>query len=124
MSKSNCVEAIERSNQVVFTPTILSGTALSTPINFCDFVMMQIHIPAVWTAAEIGYYVSPTVDGTYVPLFDETGAIIENVTIVVDTAVVSPPRIAGARFVRIWSQSSGIDVNQGADRVLIVVMKA
>jgi hypothetical protein len=81
-------------------------------------------MPAAWTAANIGFQVSSTFDGTYLPLYDDAGNIVEIASPAVDQAMRVPVEVLAARFVKIWSQTAGADTNQGAERALIVDMKS
>lgn len=106
------------------TVTIASGTAVSGAIDFRDYSMMIVHIPAAWTAADLSFRTSTTVDGTFDDLNDEFGALLEIAGVAVDSAYVAPAKIAPAHFIQIVSQSGGTPVNQGADRDLILELKS
>ena len=106
-----------------FTVTIPNGTALSEGIDYRDFSKAVIHMPALWTAADIGFYVSSTVDGTYQPLYD--GATLIVITgPAADQAYPFPDEVAGAHFIQLWSNTAGADENQLADRDIVVELKA
>ena len=107
-----------------YPTTIPNGTALSGVVSWYEFAYGLIHMPATWTAADIGFQVSSEDDGTYLPLYDDAGALVEIASPAVDQAMRVPVEVLAARYVKIWSQSGGAGVNQGADRDLIVDMKS
>jgi len=81
-------------------------------------------MPATWTAASIGFHISATEAGTFLPIYDEDGAILEIITPAVDTAYAAPPALSGAHWVKLWSQTAGVDVAQAVQRVLPIDMKS
>lgn len=102
--------------------TIPNGAAVSAAFNIDSFPRGTFHMPAAWTAASIGFQVSPSFGGTYQPLSDDSGIIA--LTVAVDSSYLLPANLAGARFVKFWSHTAGTPVNQGADRVIGVDLKA
>jgi len=106
-----------------YPTTIPNGTALSGVVSYHDHAYGLIHFPAVWTAADLGFQVSSELDGTYQPLYDDAGALVEIASPAADQTHAIPVEVLAARFVKLWSQSGGAGVNQGADRDLIVDMK-
>lgn len=106
--------------------TIASGTAVSDTIDFRDHSMMIVHVPAAWTAADLSFRTSSSVDGTFDDVYDETGALLEVTGVVTGkkNGYVVPARLAPAHFVQIVSQSGGTPVNQAADRVLTLEIKS
>lgn len=95
----------------VITQTFEMSGALSEAIDFSIYSMMMIHVPANWQAADIGFQVSSEYDGTFRPLYDEDNALVA-VTASDSQSYPAPARLAPARFVKIWSQSSGTGVSQ------------
>lgn len=104
--------------------TIAIGVALSNVISFYEHAYAILHMPAVWTAADIGFYVSSTLDGTFLPLYDDAGALVEIAGPAVDQAHAIPVEVLASRFVKLWSQNAGVDANQVAARALIIDMKS
>lgn len=107
-----------------FPVTIANGVALSNVIDFREQAYAILHMPAVWTAADIGFYVCSTVDGTFLPLYDDAGALVEISSPAVDQAHAVPVEVLAARFVKVWSENAGVDANQAAARSLIIDMKS
>jgi len=92
-----------------------ASAALSAAVDFRKFTTGVYHMPAVWTAAQIGFQVCQTKAGTYLPLYDEVGTFITVTTTAVDTAMPLPPELAGAAWFKFWSQNgTATGVNQVA----------
>ena len=105
--------------------TIEDGANLSEAIDFRRFALGLVHMPAAWTAAYIGFKVSPTEDGTYQPLYDDDGILVQIDNPAVDKSYLLPAKIAGVGWVKLWSQDgSGSNTNQDADRSLSLDLKA
>ena len=107
-----------------FPVTIPNGTALSNTIDFREQAYAIVHMPAAWDAANIGFQVSSELNGTFLPLYDDGGAIVEIAGPAVDQAHAVPVEVLAARFVKLWSQTAGADTNQTATRSLIIDMKS
>ena len=103
--------------------TIPTGDSLSAPIYFADFEKMLVHIPSAWTAADIGFQVCGTVDGTYHDLYDDAGALVEITSVAIDQAFTVPVEVEGAIFVKLLSQTAGTPVVQAAARILALELK-
>jgi hypothetical protein len=110
-----------------FTFTIANGTALSEARDFGFYVgdAGVVLMPGTWTAANLGFKVCDTENGTYAPLRDEAGAIVEisGIQTGAPGAYKLPAALRGARWVRMWSQSAGSDANQAGERAIVVHVK-
>lgn len=116
--------ALERQDSTV-TATIALGANLSDAIDMQAYAMGTVHMPAAWDAASLGFKVSTTLAGTYLPLYDESGALVQIASPAVNQAYTLPARVAACRFVKLWSQNgAGTDVAQTAARSLLVDLKA
>jgi hypothetical protein len=105
------------------TVSIAANTCESEVIDFRRYSNMLLHMPAAWTAANIGFKVSTTKTGTFIPLYQDATLIqVQNCT--VSLAFVAPSQVAYGRYVRLWSQSSGSDVDQGADRSILLELSS
>lgn len=102
--------------------TIASSAALSTAFHFAGGLGLVL-MPAAWTAANIGFKVCDTEGGTYLPLYQDDGStLVEIASPAADTAYTLPAELAGATWVKLWSQDgAGSDTNQAAERSLTVV---
>jgi len=104
---------------------IANGGNLSTVIPWSEYTGAVIHMPAAWTSASIGFTVSSTADGTFLPLYDDDGTLVQIDAPAVDCAYNCPPELFAARFVKLWSQNgSGTLTAQGAARTIVVDLKA
>ncbi len=101
---------------------IPNGTALSAAFNMDQFSKGILHLPAAWTAADIGFYVSASLSGTYTPLSDASGIVVISGP-AVSSSYVFPTNMVGARFVKLWSNTAGVDTNQGAARTIGIDLK-
>jgi hypothetical protein len=70
--------------------------------------------------------VCDSVAGTFAPLRDEAGSLVQISGIQTSAAgwYKLPEGLRGAQYVKLWSQSAGVDANQAADRALVVMAKA
>ena len=106
---------------ITATATIASGASLSGAIDLGQARLWAILMPAAWTAAGLTFQAS--LDGiAYYNLFDNTG------TEVAWTVAASqfqyelfPAKWLAIRWLMIRSGTSGVPVNQAADRVLTIV---
>ena len=112
--------AIERVTAKVKV-TIANGEAESEAFYFAPYTMGHIHVPE-WTAASIGFKVATAADGDFVPLYDSSGNLVE-ASAGANRAVDLPTELAGAIYVKLWSEASGVDVDQAADREIWLTLK-
>ena len=114
-------------SQQVITTIVPNAGALSPAINIKDFDSGAFIIPAAWTAASLAFKVCDTISGTYVPLRDKAGALIEMTSMptAASEARLLPAEVFNsAPFVKLWSETAGADVTQGADRVFTLCLVA
>ena len=105
--------------------TIANGGNLSDAFDARKVTMGTLHMPAAWTSASIGFKVSPTSDGTFLPLYDEHGTLVQITSPSASQAYSLPTRLAGCGFVKLWSQDgSGSNTAQGAARSFLVELKS
>lgn len=117
--------AISRTSLAVAT-TIVSGTALSGVISSQLFPGGAVIVPSTWTAANIGFKVCDTPAGTFVPFRDQYGGLVQITGVIANAANAYPlpDALFGSLFIKLWScDAAGADVNQGADRVITVILK-
>ena len=110
--------------------TIANGAALSEAFKFGNSTRGMVLIPSAWTAANIGFYVCDTEDGTFVHLeHHDSGEPVQIGTIPTSASVWKefPPEVQGL-WIKLWSKSSTAatetDTNQGAARTLVVVTQS
>jgi len=105
--------------------TIASSGNLSDALAFQGNAGGIVLMPAAWTAASIGFKICDTIDGTYLPLYDDEGTLVQIASPAVDCAYSIPPELFGAAYVKLWSQDgSASSTNQAAERSLIVLLKS
>lgn len=115
---------LKLSSTVPQVVTIPNGEALSDEaIIFGPYSRGVIHLPAAWTAADIGFHVSSDVDGVYQPLYDGANPVVISGPDA-DRVFPLPAGLAPAHFFKFWSNTAGVDTNQGAARDIIVELKA
>lgn len=107
------------------TLTIANAANVSDALDFRLFSMLTVLMPAAWTSASIGFKVCSTEGGTYVPLYDDNGNLVQIDSPAVDCAYAAPAAVAGALWVKLWSQDgAAANANQGAERTVIVDLKS
>jgi hypothetical protein len=111
----------------VFRATILSGTALSEEIDIGEVQDIALQIPATWTAASITFAASADSQGTYGPVYDDTGAEVTLASAnVVASRMIALKSLrdvmAPLRYIKLRSGTSAVPVNQAADRGIVVLM--
>ena len=114
---------LKRARHSGFT-TIANAAAVSGAVDFRKFTSGVYHKPTGWTAAQIGFKVSQSKTGRYLPLYDLVGAFITVTTTAVDVAMPLPAQLAGCAWFKFWSQDgSAADENQGALRTILYDLK-
>lgn len=108
---------------------IPNGGAISPPIDFRWFTAAIVTVPSAWTAANLGFQVCDTENGTYVILRDDAGTPIQisNILTTGSRAYRLPIEIFASGFIRLWSKSTTAatesDVNQAALRTMLIQLK-
>lgn len=109
----------------VSTLTIEATEAVTDDVlDFRAFASGIIMMPDEWTAADIGFRVCDTADGTFLPLYNEEGDLVQIASPQEDRAYSLPPEVFAAHYVRLWSQDAGADEAQAAERVITLTLKA
>lgn len=104
------------------SPAIANGANLSGAVDMRPFAGGVLSMPGSWTAASIGFKHSATVDGTYQTLFDDAGNRVE-MTVAASGEYVLPQEVFACAFIKLWSESSGSDANQGGARSFSLFLK-
>ena len=105
--------------------TIANGAFLSAEIDMRRYSGGDVYIPAAWTNADIGFHVAHTTAGTFVPLYDDNGNLVQaTVGAVTSRAYSLPPEVFACRYIKLWSQLAGVNANQGGDRVMAYELKS
>ncbi len=116
---------MEREARIV-EATIPNGEAESGVIDTTWAAGMGIKTPAALEATTvIGFKVCESKDGTFLPLYDETNALLTvTVELAEARAYVAPDGLFAWRYVKLWAQAAGVDVDQTADRDFVIVLKS
>ena len=100
--------------------TIASAAALSGLIDLTGWSIVSILIPS-WTAADLTFQGS--IDGsTFKNIYTKDGIEL-SATVVADSIICDLLELGSIRYLKIRSGTSGTPVNQGAERVLGVLLK-
>ena len=114
------------SNQLeTLTVTIANGTSLSPAIALGAKRLTAIVMPAAWTAAAITFQTSHDGGTTWNELFDMNGqplTIASASATQGQTAVLPFLPLRGVNMLKVRSGTSGSTTNQGADRVIGLVV--
>lgn len=104
--------------------TIASGAAITDAISMERHAGGSVLMPSAWTAANVGFKISDAESGTYYPLYDAEGSIVEIASPAASKAYAIPAEVFGAAYVKLWSQDgSGNDTNQAAARTVGIILK-
>lgn len=110
------------------TLTIANGAASSGTFRLFGFRISAIITPSAWTAADISFEVDPNGAGTFLKVQDNSGALVRCTGIATASAeYIIPPEVAdhiSGELGKVVSTNvaSEADVNQGAERSLVVVL--
>ncbi len=103
--------------------TIANGTALSDAMSMRQFAGGIVSVPGTWTSASIGFKHSASATGTFQPLYDKNGNLVQ-MAVSASGDYVMPVEVFACHYIKLWSQNgSGADANQAADRTLQVLLK-
>ena len=108
------------------TATITSAAdGLSGTFDMSEYAGGIVHMPTAWTEADIGFCVSLTAGGTYLPLADEDGNIVEIACAAVTSrAFTMPAALFPASHVKLFSQAGlTTATTQAAPRVIVITLK-
>jgi hypothetical protein len=98
------------------------GSIMADGVDLNQFTPVGVLLPAGWTSAGLSFAASP--DGaTYGALYDKDGEVMIATLAGGEYVVLDPLKFFGARWLKIRSGTAGSPVNQGADRVLTLVVR-
>lgn len=100
-----------------------SGSALTDVIDLQHYLLTGIIMPGSWTTANLTFAASAESDGTFVPVYDDAGTEYTVTAAASRCIQIDPVKLAGARYIKVRSGTSGSPVNQGADRLLTLVLR-
>lgn len=106
--------------------TIANGTSLSDAIDLKEGELLAISMPSSWTAANLTLQSSKDGGSTWQNVYDKSGTEV-TITAAADRYIVLDSSLAdllrGVRNLKIRSGTSGAAVNQGAERVIRVLVR-
>lgn len=117
---------IDRKHNKSAAVTVAGSGNLSSAFNMENYAGGLLITPAALNATTvIGFKVSATEGGTYVPLCDQQGNLVTiTVTLNAAKAYVLPDELFGASYVKVWCcTTAGVDVAQDAARAFTVLLK-
>lgn len=101
--------------------TIANGASLSDAVDAGILRLFAIQMPGSWTAADLTLQASA--DGsTYGNVYDEADT---EVVVEADASrfiILDPAKFLGMRYIKLRSGTAGSAVNQGAERLIKVVL--
>jgi hypothetical protein len=103
------------------TATIANGASLSGAVDLTAGVLVGIQMPT-WTAAVLTFQGSAD-DTTYTNVYTDGGSEFTVQTASDRFVQVDPVDFVGIRYLKVRSGTSGSAVNQGAERVLTLVVR-
>lgn len=109
------------------TAVVAKDAAISGAIDYRNAEKGSFILPAAMEATtKIAFKVSESLDGTYVPLFSSSNALVEvTITVNASKCYALPSDLAGCSFFKFWTEASGSDVAQAtAARNIIVMTKS
>jgi len=108
--------------------TFKNATCETEPFDLREFECLQVYMPSAWTAASLGMKVSPVLNTTFKTLYATdvcctTAVYVQCASVQANGAYTFPEAAKCSAYVRLWSHKSGVDENQGAERVVGVSLK-
>ena len=112
------------------TATIANAGTISNAIDLEGYQLAALIMPAAWTASGgITLLASDTLDGTYGPVYDDTGTEVKVTAASGGAAGTRIPivqnavALASLRFIKLRSGIAGTEVAQAAERVITLSLK-
>ena len=112
------------------TATIALNGTQSNAIDLEGYQLAALIMPAAWTASGgITFLASDTLDGTYGPVYDDTGTEVKVTAASGGAAGTRIPivqnavALASLRFIKLRSGVAGTEVAQGAERIITLSLK-
>ena len=107
------------------TIMIPRGETVTQEIDFRQYTMMTVQMPANWDTASIGFKTAAVSGGYFGPLFDDDRVLMQIDFPRPGNHYTAPAMMAGPLFVQLWSQDGdGEDVVQTEPRYITITMKA
>lgn len=104
------------------TVTISNGTALSPAVDLQGYNLVGIAMPAAWTAANITFQGSAD-NNNFFDLYDSGSEINLASAAASRYIALNPTQFAAVRYLKVRSGTSAVPLNQGADRVVTLILR-
>lgn len=105
---------------------ILNGQSLTGEIDLRGYRLTGVIFPAAWTAADLSMQMASAPGGTYGEVFldvgNGTGAAIAIDAAASQVTLLNASVFIGDCVIKLRSGPSGVPVNQGADRDIILLL--
>lgn len=102
--------------------TISNGTALSPAVDLTQYSLVGLVMPSGWTAANLTFQGSAD-NSNFFDLYDSGAEVNLGSAAASRYILLNPTTFAGLRFLKVRSGTSASPVNQGADRVVTLVLR-
>lgn len=104
--------------------TIAEGESLSGVVDLGGNVPVVIHLPAVWTAANLTVQACVSSStASCSDLYDDFGTEVVITAAAARAVRLSPAEFGGLRYIRLRSGTAASAVNQAATRTLVVMVR-
>jgi hypothetical protein len=117
--------SVEPGTSIVRVATIANGESLSNVINVDGFKYFRFYMPSSWTAANLTFKESYASDKDYQDMYDDASTEV-NIPVSTSRVVVADVnalKLAGAKYIKLRSGTTGTPVNQAAERKIYIVLK-
>lgn len=101
--------------------TIANGASLSAAVGLGLHRVYAIQMPSAWTAASLTFQASYD-NSTFANVYDDTGTELTITVAASRFVILDPVKFLGIRAIKVRSGTSGAAVNQGAERLLQLVL--
>ena len=104
------------------TVTIANGASLSSAVEIGGSIVVGIQTPDTWTAANLTLQMSSN-GTTFNNVYDDAGAEKTITAAAAEYILIQPTSyLGGADAIKVRSGTSGTPVNQGAERIITLVL--
>lgn len=104
--------------------TISSGQSLSAAADLGGLRLFGIVMPSAWATANLTFQMSHDGGSTWSNVYDASGNELTATAGTSRFIALDPANFAAVTMLKVRSGTSGTPVNQGADRVLQLVLRA
>lgn len=103
--------------------TIGQGESLSDELEMSTWVTLLAHMSDEWTSASLGFKTASETGGTFQPLRDDDGNLVQIDSPSASNDYTAPAEVAAVGYLKLWSQNgSGANTTQGGARTITVTL--